>query len=156
MLKPLKDAWARREHHAQKYMDESGANRLIDKIATTKNAIKDRQLWSDWEQLMVRESYARSRADEEIGVGANAHLKSGDLRDRQSIQDHAKNRVILEAIKARNPDLIALRNEIFDFTKKEQVQRHKASIRDMLRQMKAGGARRRAGDLGADQGRDAR
>ena len=137
-------------------MDESGANRLIDKIATTKNAIKDRQLWSDFEQLMVRESYARSRADEEIGVGANAHLKSGDLRDRQSIQDHAKNRAILEAIKARNPDLIALRNEIFDFTKKRAGAASQGIHPRHAAADEAGRPQRRAGDLGADQGRDAR
>lgn len=145
VLQPIKDAWARRDNFAQKYMDTSGANQLVDDIATAKHAFKDRNspnsVWNKWENLLIRESYARTRADEELGVGANAHIKIGDRRDRQSVQDHARNRAILEEFKAmvdpKDPNdpikrLLDLRNRIFDFTRRELDTRNKASIRDQL------------------------
>ena len=55
VLQPIKDAWARRDSFAQKYMDTSGANKLVDDIATATHAIKDRDLFAKWENLVVRE-----------------------------------------------------------------------------------------------------
>jgi hypothetical protein len=54
------------------------------------------------------------------------------------VQDHARNRAILEEIKARDPSgrLMDLRNRIFDFTKRELETRNKASIRNELLQSK--------------------
>ena len=33
-IDPIKQAWSKREHFAQEYMDKSGANKLIDDLAT--------------------------------------------------------------------------------------------------------------------------
>src|SRR5215475_6716200 len=135
-IHPIKQAWAKREHYAQKYMDVSGANKLIDDIATMKNAIKDRNLWTDFQNLLSRESNNRTYADEELGVGRNEHINTGDLRDYQSSLLHKENQKLLNSIRDRNPELIKLRDRIFEFEKKELNARQQAKMYDMLVHMK--------------------
>jgi hypothetical protein len=138
VLQPIKDAWSRREHLAQEYMDKSGANKLIDDIATLKHGIKDRGLWADYEKLLVRESYTRMFADEEIGIGRNSHIDPNRLRDYQSIQDHKANQALLQTIRDRDPGgrLITMRNRIHDFEAADLAARQRAQAADVLTRMK--------------------
>ena len=136
-LVPLKTAWSRREHFAQKYMDVSGANKLIDDLATLKHGIADRDLWTRFENLLVRESYTRAFADEELGVGRNSHINTGSLRDIQSVTDHKANQAEFRYIREHDPSgrLVAMRNRIHDFEAADLENRKRAQANDMLTRM---------------------
>lgn len=132
ILQPLKDAWSKREHFTQEYMDSSGADRLIDNMARVKNAITDRALWDNFERLMIRESYARAFADEDLGAGRNKHIDPTSRRDRQTVADHKINRELYEKHVMNHPQLKDLRNEVHAFMAKEMEARHKYMARDMI------------------------
>ena len=136
-LVPLKTAWSRREHFAQKYMDVSGANKLIDDLATLKHGIADRELWTRFENLLVRESYTRAFADEELGVGRNSHINTGSLRDIQSVADHKANQAEFRYIREHDPSgrLVAMRNRIHEFEAADLENRKRAQANDMLTRM---------------------
>lgn len=129
--RPLLDALAKRETFSRRYMDDSGANELLNRVASVKNAIKDRKLWTQFEQLLIKEGYHGAYVDEPLSHAKNSHIDPTKLLDEQTRQNHQALQDEWAAL-SKNEHLKKLREDLHAFGNKALDERIRAHVSDMV------------------------